>query len=92
MNLRVAELLEEVDVLPPSTTPASTPTTFPVPSTCAPPRPNTERRSSHRREGCNSSPMRKSSSTTPSSAKWRMLSTSEMAPMPQGPMTIPAAR
>jgi len=54
------------------------------------PSPNTARRSSHNRAGSNSSPMRKSSSTMPISAKARTPSTSPASLSPHGPIAAPA--
>ena len=61
-------------------------------NTCSDPRPKTVRRMTHSRVGCSSSPMMKSSSTTPNSEACRMLDTSVMSRSPQGPITSPAAR
>ncbi len=64
----------------------------PVITTCAAPSPSTERRITQSRCGRSSSPMRKSSMTTPSSETSLTLSVSLMRPSPAGPMTRPAAR
>ncbi|MNT56165.1 hypothetical protein D3C72_1934470 [compost metagenome] len=75
--------------------PASRPTAVKSPPqtrTCATPNPKISPRSFHRREGCISRPMMKRNITTPSSATCRMDLESEKNPMPNGPMTRPAAR
>ncbi|MNR28725.1 hypothetical protein D3C85_1460630 [compost metagenome] len=75
--------------------PASNPTAVnspPQASTCATPRPKISPRSFHKREGCISRPIMKRNITTPSSATCRMDLGSEKKPMPNGPMTRPAAR
>src|SRR6267142_705223 len=66
--------------------------TVPVTRTCAPPSPNTGRRRTQSRLGCNSRPTRNSSSTTPNSANSSVDSTSATMPRPQGPMSMPAPR
>lgn len=63
-----------------------------VPSTCAAPMPKIGRRMFHRRCGLSSSPTRKSSSTTPNSAKCSTASGLETSLSPHGPITMPAAR
>ena len=62
------------------------------PSTCALPQPKMGPRSFHSRLGSSSSPTRNSISTTPNSAKCRMVCTSLTQPTPHGPITMPAAR
>ena len=71
---------------------ASPPMTRALTNTCAAPSPNTILRKTHRRDGCNSSPIMNNSSTTPSSAKCSMCSGSEISLRLNGPMIIPAAR
>ena len=63
-----------------------------VATTCAAPMPKIERRSSHRRCGSSSRPIRNSSSTTPSSAKCSTVSGWVINPSPHGPIAMPAAR
>src|SRR5262249_465270 len=70
---------------------ATSPSTSAVASTCALPSPNTDLRSTHRREGCSSRPITNSSSTTPSSAKCMMLSM-PLTRRRTGPRMTPAAR
>ena len=70
---------------------ARSPIASPQPSTCAAPRPKISRRMLHRREGCNSSPIRKSRNTMPSSAKCSTASPS-LTYWKTGPITMPAAR
>ena len=62
----------------------------PVATTCAAPNPNTARRSAHKRAGSTSSPIRKSNSTMPISAKARTPSTSPASASPHGPIAAPA--
>jgi hypothetical protein len=66
--------------------------TAPDTSTCAVPRPKMLRRISHNRDRFNSSPMTKSSSTTPSSATPLTRSASPSRPSANGPTAMPAAR
>jgi len=58
---------------------------------CKEPRPNSVRRKSHKRRGFISRPIRKSSSTTPSSVNWRTPSTSVVTKGPGvcGPTITP---
>ena len=76
-------------------TPASTPAPMisaAEPSSCTLPQPKIGRRSAHSRFGSSSSPTRKSISTTPNSAKCRIVAASVTSCRPQGPMAMPAAR
>ncbi len=67
-------------------------TTSSVTSTCAAPMPKIGLRSCQTRLGFSSRPTRNSSSTTPNSAKSRMVSGAETSFSPQGPMAMPAMR
>ena len=60
--------------------------------TCAAPRPKMSRLRLHSRDGFSSSPMTKSSSTTPNSATPRTESGSRNSFSPNGPMAMPATR
>ena len=71
---------------------ATSVTTVPVSTTCAPPSPNTGCRSAHSRDGSSSSPTRNSSSTTPNSAKCSVVSAFAISASPHGPISAPAAR
>jgi hypothetical protein len=71
---------------------ASPPTIAPVAATWTVPTPKTAPRIFQRRLGWSSSPMRKSRSTTPSSAKCSVASTSFAKPRTDGPTSTPAAR
>ncbi len=62
------------------------------PAICTLPQPKIGRRSAHSRLGSSSSPTRKSISTTPNSAKCRMVAVSVTSRRPKGPMAMPAAR
>ena len=59
---------------------------------CTLPQPKIGRRSAHSRFGSSSSPTRNSISTTPNSAKCRIVAASVTSRSPQGPMAMPAAR
>lgn len=96
-----ASAVEESANAIPATTPTrqSTPTAHATaamsamePSTWEAPSDSNRTRICHRRLGSSSRPMTNSRNTTPSSAKWRTLSTLPTSFRPNGPMAMPASR
>ncbi len=65
---------------------------MPLAATCATPKPNNWPRMVTRRLRVSSSPIENIRNTTPSSARPRTLSTSDINPAPCGPMAAPATR
>ena len=68
------------------------PISAPQTTICSAPPPNTEARSFHRRCGSSSRPITNSISTTPISAKWRIVSASVTSFRPHGPIIQPAIK
>jgi hypothetical protein len=93
--------VEDIAIAPPSARPACQPapracaTAMPMPmlaTTCAAPRPNTERRMLRSLDRLNSSPIENSRNTTPNSASWRTAWLSATRPSACGPSATPATR